>query len=185
MLEGSLLVPLVAVATVALLCVLAATLLLWRSSLLQTRSLQAQLELASDARQSQNLLYALRILRDQEFRSSIMVVRNRMAGRPPESWNAADILHVLNVCSTYNLVGVLIRSEVLSGPLFFEHWGSSVVETWKAIEEFVKKKQKYNPRYCADFEWLFQECLRHDRAEAASGQMPMPQSGTGPLRMSS
>lgn len=171
----------------AILAVCAASLFvslfLHRSSQLQLRSVQEQLEIGRESRRSQNMLHTLGMLRDQDFRSAVMVVRNRMKGKPVEEWEAGDVFHVLLVCSTYNMVGLLVKHDLVPQQLFLEHWGGSVIETYEALSEFIEKRQVKSPLFCADFQWLYVHCRQTRYSEAPSREMPRPKQGTGPRRM--
>lgn len=159
---------------------------LHRAHLRQTYYLHGQLDLARESQRSENLLRAVAMLRDQDFRAALMVVRNRLRGRPVENWEAADSFHVLLVCSTYNLVALMIKHRLLDQSLFVEHWGASVVDSYEALHGFIARRQERNPLYCADYAWLYQQCKGAAASEAPSREMPMPtvRSGPRPLRKS-
>jgi hypothetical protein len=176
MLMGLVLVAALAVAT------LVVSVVLHRQSLQQSDRIQRQLELQVEARQTQNLVLAVDMLRDQDFRTAMMVVRNRMRGRPYTQWDTADALHVMLVCSTFNLVALMVKQELLQRELLLEHWGQSAVDAWEALSAFIEAKQDQNPFYCADFQWLYAQARVHRRSEAPSREMPLPAVGGGPRR---
>lgn len=139
----------------------------------QMRTMQTQLAVTRDSGKAENMLHALSVLRDPEFRTAVMVVRNRLKGRGVESWESGDAMHVLLVCSTYNLLGLLIKHQVVPAQVFLEHWGSSVIDCWEALDDFIGLRQRANPLYCADFGWLYEESLRIKRSAPASGEIPL------------
>ena len=163
---------LLAATSVALLIILGMLVGLHRASLRQVHQLQQQLETRQSSVQSQNLLYALSILRDQDFRTAMMVLRSRLKGTSPETWGT-DVHHVLLVCSTYNLVGLLLKNDLIPYRLFLQHWGSSVIDAWEILSEFIRRRQLRNPDYCADFQWLFEQSRHAEHSEAASTEIPV------------
>ncbi len=172
---------LVLVATVAV-ATLVVSVVLHRQALLQTERIQRQLELQVEARQTHNLVLAVDMLRDQDFRTAMMVVRNRMKGRPYTHWDTADALHVMLVCSTFNLVALMVKQDLLPQELFLEHWGQSAIDAYEALAEFIEAKQAQSPFYCADFQWLYLQARSHRRSDAPSREMPMPEVAGGPRR---
>ncbi len=159
------------------------SLFLHRNSLAQLHFVQEQLGVAKDARKSQNMLSALEMLRDQDFRAALLVVRNRMKGRPHQSWDAGDVFHVLLVCSTYNMIGLMIKQDLLPRDLFVQHWGGSVIDSYESLAQFIESRQLHNPLYCADYQWLYVECRAARYSESASKEMPFPKRDTeGPRR---
>lgn len=170
----------VAIAAVVATCgTFIVSLLLHRNSLTQLRFVQQQLIVSKDARKSQNMLSAVEMLRDQDFRAALLVVRNRMRGRPHHSWNASDVFHVLLVCSTYNLIGLMIKQDLLPSSLFVEHWGGSVIDSYESLSPFIEGRQEHNPLYCADYQWLYVQCRAARYSEAPSSEMPTIEPGTG------
>lgn len=164
-------VLLLAIQAVALVGIAAALLLAQR----QHRTTQAQLEairaetaLQRDAARAENILYALGLLRDPDFRKAVMIVRSRLQGRSIDSWEPGDNFHVLLVCSTYNFLGLLLKHEIVPPDLFLEHWGASVLDMYGALEEFIDRRRRANPGYCADFLWLAEQCQHATRSAPAS-----------------
>lgn len=156
---------------VALVGVAAALLLALR----QHRTAQAALEavrleagVQRDAGRAQNILYALGLLRDPDFRKAVMVVRSRLQGRNVDSWDPGDTFHVLLVCSTYNFLGLLLKHDIVPRDLFLEHWGASVLDMYTALEEFIERRRRSNQGYCADFVWLAGQCQQSTRSAPTS-----------------
>ena len=172
------------IAALGALSTFAVSLFLHRSSQAQLRFVQDQLGVAKDARKSQNMLQALEMLRDQDFRAALLVVRNRMKGRPHHTWDAGDVFHVLLVCSTYNMVGLMIKQDLLPRELFVQHWGGSVIDSYESLAQFIENRQQHNPLYCADYQWLYVQCRAARYSESASKEMPFPSqdSASGPQR---
>ncbi len=149
----------------------------------QTRAIADQLGRAHETVQAQNLLAAVSLLREQDFRSAMMAVRNKIRGRSPSAWQAAETYQVLLVCSTYNLLGTMVRSGLVDGEVFLSHWGASVVDAFESLSEFLRERQTHNPAYCGDFSWLYLQAKPIAGRDAPSREMPMPAGQPGVRRL--
>ena len=63
--------------------------------------------------------------------------------------------------------------------LFVQHWGQSVVDAWEVLGDFVSRKQRKTPEYCADFAYLYTLCAEAQRSAAPSGEMELPRDDDG------
>ncbi|MEM1246050.1 MAG: hypothetical protein AAGA81_16705 [Acidobacteriota bacterium] len=140
--------------------------------------LEIGLDQEQEATRSQNMLHAVALLRDKDFRTAMMVLRSRLRDVPMESWGS-DSHHVLQICSTFNLVGLLVRGNLVPQQLFVQHWGQSVVDAWEVLGDFVSRKQRTTPEYCADFAYLYTLCANAQRSASPSSEMQLPADEDG------
>ncbi len=134
--------------------------------------LELGLDQERETTRSQNMLHAIGLLRDKDFRTAMMVLRSRLKETPMQNWGS-DTHHVLHICSTLNLVGLLVRSQLVPGQLFVHHWGQTVVDAWEVLGDFVSRKQRRSPEYCADFAYLYTLCVDAERSAAPSAEMSL------------
>jgi len=134
--------------------------------------LELGLDQEHETTRSQNMLHAISLLRDKDFRTAMMVLRSRLKDTSMDSWGS-DTHHVLQICSTFNLVGLLVRGNLVPTQLFVQHWGQSVVDAWEVLGDFVSRKQNQNPEYCADFAYLYTLCANAERSAAPSTELQL------------
>lgn len=144
-----------------------------RTAQVELAAIREETDVQRDAARAQNILFSLGLLRDPDFRKAVMIVRSRLQGRSIDSWDPGDNFHVLLVCSTYNFLGLLLKHDIVPRDLFLEHWGASVLDMFAALEEFIDRRRRANPGYCADFLWLAEQCQQATRSAPASRDVPL------------
>lgn len=128
--------------------VLAVTLVVFFFQLLAMRS----------ASRAQNILSALQYIQEPETREARKHVIQIVQGKDFSVWDDNDRRKVSTVCSTYDILGILIRQELIPLQIVTENWGRSIRLCYPVCEPWIRKlRESEGPEYWDEFEWLYKQ----------------------------
>lgn len=114
-----------------------------------------QLREVQRATHAQSYFSILNSLQDREIREA----RGRvftLAGKELKEWNSDDIKIAEIVCSSYDVVGILVRHKMVTETIIIDSWGDSLRKLWPILQPLVGKyrTERGVPEFWDDFESL-------------------------------
>lgn len=111
--------------------------------------------------QAQSYSIAMDRLQEEKVREARKVIF-RLANKSIENWKVEEIAAAETVCYTYDVVGQMVRHNLLSKKMIIDSWGSSLRRSWPILKPLIKK---YRVQFSAeefwdDYEWLAQEAIK-------------------------
>lgn len=70
------------------------------------------------------------------------------------------------VCVTFDILGVLLREDLMYGPLLFKPFYDVIIKSWKKAHNYIKfERQPYRKTqaYMLDFEYLYHQAEKYRR----------------------
>lgn len=78
-----------------------------------------------------------------------------------DKWNDEQKQAGEQVCSSYDVVGMLVRHGFVGEDLVIESWGDSLRRLWPILEPLVESRRKRNsPAFWDDFQYLARRATR-------------------------
>lgn len=131
---------------------------------LQFRTMQLQLNTMKDSARGQNILALVNFLQEKSVVDARRTDIEALPNMKMSEWIKNDDYKekASTVCSTYDVVGIFIREQLVPPEPFVDDWGPSIVNCYETLEDFVKHMQesKAGPDYWNDFKVLYQ-CAKH------------------------
>jgi hypothetical protein len=95
----------------------------------------------------------------REKRSKVFMLN----GKPLQDWSSEDINAAEIVCHNFDIVGIMVRNEMLPKEIVIDNWGQSLRGLWPIVSPLVQKyRHEWNaPEYWNDFQWLAEEATRY------------------------
>ena len=111
--------------------------------------------------QAQAYSVAVDRLQDEKVREARRLIF-KLSDKPLEKWSGDEIIAAEVVCHTYDMVGQMVRHNLLSKKIIIDSWGPSLRNSWSILNRLVKKyRQDFNANeYWDDYEWLAMEAIR-------------------------
>jgi hypothetical protein len=119
--------------------------------------MQAQLRAAREGVASQNLLSVIQFMQEEPTRQARERVIKQMSQLTREQWSEDDRRAADKVCSTYDVVAILLRNGFADSQPVAENWGPSIRQCFETLQPYIRELQKpenAGPSYWKDFEWL-------------------------------
>lgn len=123
----------------------------------QVRAMIDQIAATQEATRAQGALALANFLQSQEVREARECVRSVLSKKHHANWDEAERRHASLVCSNYDVVACLIRSNLASVELFTVNWGPSIVHCHQVLAPYideVRKKTGSDAKYWSNFDWL-------------------------------
>jgi hypothetical protein len=82
----------------------------------------------------------------------------------PSSISLADREILERICTTFDILGVLVREELMYRPLVFKPFYDVIIKCWNKALDFIEFQRKDNRRaktYMRDFQYLFDEAEKY------------------------
>ena len=124
---------------------------------LQLKSMKKSSEMGSAMR-------LFEYLQDQEVRDARRHVILSLKDKDPTKWTDVDERAASRTCSTYDIAGVIIRSNTVPKDVFLDGYGASVIKCHDILASYIKQMQKINEpmEYWKSFDWLYDRVqIRH------------------------
>jgi|SRR3972149_4416737 len=117
--------------------------------------------------QAQAYSVAVDRLQDEKVREARRLIF-KLTGKPLEKWSGDEKAAAEVVCHTYDVVGQMVRHNLLSKKIILDSWGPSLRRSWPILEPLVKNyRQEFSANeFWDDYEWLATEAIRMDTARA-------------------
>lgn len=82
-------------------------------------------------------------------------------GEPLHLWTEADLRYGEDVIRSFDLMGLMVRRNLLDKPLVLAVWGLRIVQMHHATRELMGRLRADNdPGYMANFDWLASEASK-------------------------
>jgi hypothetical protein len=112
--------------------------------------------------QAQNILALVSFLQEESIRSARRTVRATLRERKWPKWKNQDELRrdVDKVCSSYDVVAIIVRKGLVPKDIIIDNWGPSVIDCYETVEPYIqemRRPENSGPRYWDDFTWLYEE----------------------------
>ena len=120
----------------------------------------------STAAIAQNVLRVIiDFLQTTEMKDALFIVRTTLR-RKALPWSTAEEKAAQLVGTRYDVLGILIQRREVPADIFFENWGSSIIDCREILDPYIRQlKQASGPKYYDDFDWLYLEaCKRHQKS---------------------
>jgi hypothetical protein len=121
----------------------------------QAKEMELQSRLLTKSMEGSNLLRLIVDVLDErhDARKRIMVLWNEQV--PLERWSEHDRRDAERVIRTFDLMGMMVRRELLEQDLVLETWGTRVMQMHAATRPLLKELRALNgPGYMQHFDWL-------------------------------
>lgn len=119
-----------------------------------------QLSEARRATQAQAFSTVFNILQEQKVRQARKTVFS-LKEKPLLKWTKKEIKAADIVCSTYDVVGIMIRNHLLPKEFIVDSWGPSLIRSWEILNFLIDEYRKESgSEYWNDYEWLVVEALK-------------------------
>jgi hypothetical protein len=107
----------------------------------------------------QNILALVNYLQSQDIRDARTVVRRDLRGRKFDQWTPEERRKADLVCSSYDVVSLLILKQKLApSEPFVENWGPSIRDCYDILSDYVHHLQSPSnsgPGYWCNFQKLY------------------------------
>jgi hypothetical protein len=140
---------------------IAATLLVYWFQLGVMRN---QLAVMRSGANAQNFLSLVQYLQAPDRQEARRVVIQELLEEPFEQWKEDEkyCRTASVVCSTYDVVAIVIREDFVAAKPIIENWGPSIKRCYRACEELIQdRRSKNGSEYWDDFEWLYEQARNH------------------------
>jgi len=122
----------------------------WR----QLVAMRGQLDAARQASTSQNALTLIQFLQAEDIRIARRILIN-LQSKPLDAWSDAEKSAAEQVCTSYDIVAIMIKEGIAPKSIFVENWGDSITKCYSAAAPFIAKTREIRgAKYWDDFEWL-------------------------------
>lgn len=132
--------------------------------------MRRQLDVARDASTGQNILNLLTFIQDERTQDARRIVHDRKETFRQTEWSDLsdkDKRIVSRVCSTYDILGIMLKYQVIStesfGDPFKENWRWSIKECYETLErhilEIQSERHTASKDYWKHFTWLYKKVL--------------------------
>ncbi len=123
----------------------------------QTKEMELQSRLLTKSVEGSNLLRLIVDVLDEDKRHAarkrIMILWNERV--PLEKWSEGDRRDGERVIRTFDLMGMMVRRELLDRELVIETWGIRVMQMHAATAELLQELRALNgSQYMSHFDWL-------------------------------
>ncbi len=105
-------------------------------------------------------LRAASILQDETLRSdrAFLFLHESIDSKSPDSWFLDRTTSAERVCSSYDLVGILLKKGLLPKDLILDAWSDSIKKSWQATRDLVDFRRKRDgDSIWNHFEWMNKE----------------------------
>jgi len=124
----------------------------------QLFTMRKQLEVARTSVKGQNVLAVINFIQEEPTREARETVIKYLERDQVVKWTESERKVASKVCSTYDILSILIKSDVIPLSPFKENWGPSIRMCYEKLDLFIEDMQKpenAGPEYWNDFEWLY------------------------------
>ena len=91
----------------------------------------------------QNTISLINFIQDENARAAREVVMRDLKDKDYSKWTIEEKKSASRVCSTYDVVSILIYQQSLVKPeLVIDNWGPSIKKCYKILEPHIKEMQK-------------------------------------------
>ena len=102
---------------------------------------------------------AVDILQADDVREARKIVFRYLTDKPLEQWNEEEKDIAEKVCSTYDLVGLMVREGMLPEKFIVDGWGASLRKSWRILSPMIVsyRAQRNSLELWDDYERLAKE----------------------------
>jgi hypothetical protein len=112
----------------------------------------------------QNILAIVNFLQAPYVREARTTVREKLRNKSFHKWTKQERYDASLVCSTYDVVSILIFDQKLvTKEPFIKNWGPSIKDCYEILEDYIRymqKPEKSSPEYWNDFKLLYESVKR-------------------------
>jgi hypothetical protein len=120
--------------------------------------MQGQLDAARQASTSQNILAIVNFLQDHDVRAARQTVRTVLSSKDFAAWDNRERWTASTVCSSYDVLGIMIRHRLVPREPFVQNWGPSIRHCHEVLKDFIAEMRKQSgPQYWGHFDWLYEQ----------------------------
>lgn len=127
----------------------------WRilqNTLKQTTAMQQQVAAVTDGARGQNILAVINYIQQEQFRLARSVVISNLESKQLQDWTTEDKTAASKVCSSYDVMGILVQAKMIPEDIVFKEWGLSIIRTHKILSDFITSyRQNMGETYWDDF----------------------------------
>ncbi len=77
-------------------------------------------------------------------------------------WSEDEIQNAVEVCNSFDSVGILLRNKVVKHNLVTHEWHYAITACWKKCAPVIKYHQKIHGKdYWDDFQWLYKQSKKY------------------------
>ncbi|HUJ03361.1 MAG TPA: hypothetical protein VLW75_06990, partial [Rhizomicrobium sp.] len=87
----------------------------------------------------------------------------QLENKPYEQWSDEDKDHASDVCSSYDLMGVVLRTRLARRDMIRWAWRHSVKRTYKIVLphiSYLRRPENMGPGYFDSYTWLYELCCK-------------------------
>lgn len=134
-------------------------------------AIMAQTEVASSAAQaSQGQAFAIAagIIQADKVRLARKLTFKLLREKDFVLWSTTERAQAEVVCYTFDQIGIMIKNGMVKPQTIYDGWYSTVIESWKILEPFIRSKRKEygSENVGSGFRYLFDEMRKIRKAEA-------------------
>ena len=112
----------------------------------------------------QNTISLINFIQDEKARNARDVVMSNLKDKNYSDWETEEKKSASRVCSTYDIVSILIYQQRLVKPdLVIDNWGPSIKKCYNILEPHIEEMQKpenAGPDYWDDFVFLYNKVIQ-------------------------
>ena len=130
----------------------------------QVRAMTAQIVTTQEATRTQASVALVSFLQSQDVREARECVRAVLSTKPHNQWDDSERRHASLVCSNYDVLACVIRSNLSHMELFTVNWAPSILHCHKVLSPYMREIRQQpggDPSYWSNFDWLHGKVTSH------------------------
>jgi hypothetical protein len=129
----------------------------------QLKVMAKQLETMQNSSQAEGALALVNYLQTSDVRAARHCVREVLAKKHLNDWNAEERRNAAIVTANYDVVAALLKAGVAPVELIATNWASSIKHCYEILQPFIAEYRNMtyiNSSYWSNFEWLYIETTK-------------------------
>ncbi len=156
---------------VTAICTAIATLIIFITAVIAISQL-SEMKRATIAQAFSTVLAHLQLEETRQARRVLMHIREADFSK----WTQEQIDKAEIACSTYDVVGILLKRKVIDPRMVTAEWHVSIIRCWERALPMTKSyRRDRGPDYWNDFEWLYRLAKQHSWQPVGVGRVPSGQ----------
>ena len=121
----------------------------------QYRAMLRQVNVSRAASHVQSLLSLIELLQEKEAKTGRWWVMQHLRDKDLEQWSPKDRFFASRACSRFDLVGLIVRMNVVPSQELIDSWAPSICRVFHITSTFrAELKRKNGQDYWGNYDWL-------------------------------
>lgn len=122
---------------------------------------------------AQNIISVVQYIQDLDTRRARKHVIVNIGEKSFQAWDEQDRNSAATVCSSYDVVAILVKRELVPIDIIVENWGPSIKLCYPICRPYISEmRNSAGSQYWDDFEWLYNQVIRNfpNRAQPSAAR---------------